>query len=267
MPVYCTCTPPPNHHTPLPCPSTPPPPPTDYGLIKPIAKRPAAGAGAGGPSPEEEEERRAYLEMQQAGFMGAAPDAGKAKGKKVRASPSCGQPPGRRNSHRTLFPTLPVSRAAAHPSCMLWYACRSRTAVRQRPAGATPHVINVRPIRTTETTTNSTDHNHLLLTHWRYISTFARPDTLPGPLPHAFLPSPPSPHQGGPPLEAKPRERRIRRTVLQVAPDGTPLPGAPPRELLYRDRADMALINRYELWRSSTGVSCAVQRTLLALEG
>lgn len=45
-------------------------------------------------------------------------------------------------------------------------------------------------------------------------------------------------------MEAKPRERRIRRTVVQVAPDGTPLPGSAPRELLYRDRADMALINR-----------------------
>lgn len=69
-------------------------PHTDYGLIKPIAKRPVAGAGAGGPSPEEEEERRAYLEMQQAGFMGAAPDAGKAKGKKVRASHGCRDTPG-----------------------------------------------------------------------------------------------------------------------------------------------------------------------------
>ncbi|GFR41442.1 hypothetical protein Agub_g2129, partial [Astrephomene gubernaculifera] len=45
----------------------------------------------------------------------------------------------------------------------------------------------------------------------------------------------------GQPLEAKPKERRIRRVVTLLAPDGTELGR---REYVYRDRAEMQVVNR-----------------------
>ncbi len=46
----------------------------------------------------------------------------------------------------------------------------------------------------------------------------------------------------GQPLEAKPKERRIRRVVILMAPDGATEVSR--KELVYRDRADMQIINR-----------------------